>query len=426
VALGSDFRRLWSAYAISEFGSALSFGAIPLVAVLILKVSEFQVSLLAALAGLAAAALALPAGPWIEFRTKRPVMIGADLARFAALLSVPLAMAAGRLSYAQLCLVAVVQSAGVIVFNAAGGTHLKALVGPDDRAAANGRFEATFWTAMSAGPPLGGALTSWLGVWTTIGIDAVSFLFSALGVRRLRRPEPPPPARPGGGDRGGGRRLGEIADGWRYLARHRGLRALFVNSQVFGGAMMAASPLLTVLMLRELRFPAWQYGLAWGVPCLGGVLGALALKPLTSRYGRRRVLLVSGVGRALWLCVLAVIPAGVVGLVLVVVVELFALFGSGVFNPAFATYRMTATDDAYLSRVIACWSISSRTAQPVAILLGGALAAATSVRIALLVCGLVVFASAFLLPWRATHYSGIASATADQRPRVLPGRPPAP
>jgi hypothetical protein len=194
VALGSDFRRLWTAYGISELGTGIGFGAIPLVAVLVLKVSELQVSLLAALAGVAAAALALPAGPWIEFRRKRPAMIGADLARCAALLSVPIAAAFGMLSYAQLCVVAIVQSIGAIVFASASGAHLKALVTPADRANANGRFEATFWTAYSAGPALGGALTSWLGVAVTISADAVSFLLSALGVRAIRSPEPAPPA----------------------------------------------------------------------------------------------------------------------------------------------------------------------------------------------------------------------------------------
>src|SRR5689334_15220267 len=113
----------------------------PLVAVLVLKVPSFQVSLLAALGGLAAAVLALPAGPWIEFRRKRPAMIGADLARAVAVISVPVAALAGVLTYAQLCVVAVVQAVGVIVFNAASGSHLKALVSAEDRATANGRFE---------------------------------------------------------------------------------------------------------------------------------------------------------------------------------------------------------------------------------------------------------------------------------------------
>jgi MFS family permease len=410
VALGSDFRRLWAAYAVSEAGTGLGFGALPLVAVLVLRVDEFQVSLLAALGGLAAAALALPAGPWIEFRHKRPIMVCADLARAAALLSIPVAVAGGLLSYGQLCLVAVVQAAAAIVFTAASGAHLKALVEPADRAAAAGRFEATFWTAYSAGPPLGGALTSWLGVSWTIAADATSFLLSAVGVRGIRTPERPPPSR-GAPPRS---RLAEIAVGWHYIAGHHDLRALFVNAQVFGGAMMAASPLLAVLMLGELGFPPWQYGLAWGLPCLGGVLGALALGPLTRRFGDRRVLLAAGVGRALWLALLAAMPAGLPGLVLVIAVEVLALFGSGVFNPAFATYRLAVTDDSCLSRVIACWQISSRVIQPVGIVLGGVLAAATSVRVALLVCGLIGTASAAFLPWRQKQHAPRTSAPIDR------------
>jgi MFS family permease len=398
VALGSDFRRLWASYAGSEGGSAVGFGAIPLVAVLVLRAPAWQVSLLATVAGLTAAAVALPAGPWIEFRRKRPVMIGADLARAGALLSVPVALALGLLTYTQLCLVAVVQAAGAIVFNAASGAHLKALVAPAERSAATGRLEATFWTASSVGPPVGGALTSWLGIGWTITVDAISFLLSALGVRSLRRPEPDPRT---GGIRSS--RGAEIVAGWRYILAHPGLRALFLNAQIFGAAMMAASPLLAVLMLRELHFPAWQYGLAWGVPCLGGVLGALALKPLARCYGERLVMLASGVGRALWLCLLAAIPAGPGGLVLVIVVETFALFGSGVFNPAFAAYRMAETDDRYLSRVISCWSITSRISQPIGIALAGALATATTVRTALLICGIIVLASGVLLPWRSAE-----------------------
>jgi hypothetical protein len=87
-------------------------------------------------------------------------------------------------------------------------------------------------------------------------------------------------------------------------------------------------------------------------------------------------------------------------LLLVIAAETLALGGSGVFNPAFATYRMEATEDGYLSRVIACWSISSRTSQPIGIVLGGALAAAFNVRVALLICGTIVAASGLLLPWR--------------------------
>ena len=395
VALGSDFRKLWVAYAASEAGTGIGFGAIPLVAILVLDAPAWQVSMLATVAGLAAAAIAVPAGPWVEFRHKRPVMVGADLVRAGALLTVPLALWLGTLSYTQLVIVSAVQTTAAIMFAAAGGAHLKALVPPADRPAAMGRMEATFWTAYSAGPPIGGALTSWVGVSWTIAVDAASFLISAGGVRRIRRPEPDPPVREPSGDR-----WAELLAGWRHILTHRDLRALFFNAQLFGSGMMAASPLLAVLMLDELSFPAWQYGIAWGLPCLGGVLGALALAPLTKRYGQRRVLLVFGVWRALFLCALAVTPAGLPGLILVVVVELFALFGTGVFNPALAAYRLEQTDDRHLARVISAWGISSRVCQPAGIALGGALAALTDVRTALAACGLAVLASVALLPWR--------------------------
>lgn len=47
--LGQDFRRLWGAYAVSAAGSAVGMGALPLIALLVLDSSAFQVSLLAAL-----------------------------------------------------------------------------------------------------------------------------------------------------------------------------------------------------------------------------------------------------------------------------------------------------------------------------------------------------------------------------------------
>src|SRR3954467_1303925 len=94
-SLGRQFEWLWAAYAISTLGTWLAFDAFPLIAILVLHAGPVQVSVLAA-AGLAVgAAVAIPLGPWVEFRRKRPVMIGMDGIRFAALLSVPIAFAVG-------------------------------------------------------------------------------------------------------------------------------------------------------------------------------------------------------------------------------------------------------------------------------------------------------------------------------------------
>src|SRR4051812_31015086 len=157
-----------------------------------------RVSLLAA-AGLAVgAAVAVPLGPWVEFRRKRPVMIGMDLTRFAALISIPAAFALGSLSFAQLLIVSVVVAAADIAFKAASGACVKALVEPADLLTANGRFESTMWTATALGPPLGGVMIGLLGPVTTVVANALSYLLSALGIRaiggtenRHERPEAP-------------------------------------------------------------------------------------------------------------------------------------------------------------------------------------------------------------------------------------------
>ena len=163
-------------------------------------------------AGLAAgAAVAVPLGPWVEFRRKRPVMMAMDLTRFAALLSIPAAYALGWLSFAQLLVVAVIVAAAKIAFNAASGACLKALVPPEHLLTANSRFESTTWTAIVVGPPLGGAAIGIFGPVVTVLADAVSYLLSAAGIRAIGgssrvRPGPRPA-------------LGGLAGRWRPARR---------------------------------------------------------------------------------------------------------------------------------------------------------------------------------------------------------------
>ncbi|MGA4980725.1 MFS transporter [Streptomyces cellulosae] len=398
--LGQDFRRLWGAYSVSAAGSAVGMGALPLIALLVLDSSAFQVSVLAALSAVASALIALPLGVRIEHQYKRPVMITADLARCVLLASIPLAMAFERLTFTQLCVVGVLQTAASVAFDAASGAHLKALVRPEHRLRANSLFETTNWISVSAGPPIGGLVIGALGAAATMVVDALSFLGSAVGIRRIRQPEPAPPARAAAAHLGR-----DIAAGWRYLLRHPGLRPLFFNALLFGGSVMMASPLMAVLMLDDLGLAPWQYGLALGLPCLGGVLGSRLTPLLTRRFGQRRILLVSGVARTLWTVLLPLVPSGALGLLVIVAADFGLLLSAGVFNPSFTTYRMAATPDAFMSRVGTSWSVGAKTCQAAFVIAGGLIAAAAGVRGALLVAGLLCMASVLLLPWRKARLS---------------------
>ncbi|RKT84511.1 Predicted arabinose efflux permease, MFS family [Saccharopolyspora antimicrobica] len=392
-SLGREFGWLWAAYAASTIGTRLAFDAFTLIAVLVLHSSTAQVSALAA-AGLAVGALiAVPLGPWVEYRRKRPVMIGMDLVRFVALLSVPAAHLLGMLTFAQLVVVSVLAASANIVFSSASGAYLKSLVKPDDLVVATGRFEATQWTATALGPPLGGAAIGMFGPLTTVLLDATSYLLSALGVRAIGGREPEPRARRA--ERIG---AGEVLEGWRHILRHPQLRLLFFNTTLVNGLIMATSPLVAVLLLRDLGFDPWQYGLAFGVPCIGGLIGSRLAQPLQARFGQHRVLLISGTLRACWSIGLAFVPPGPWGLVFVILIEFGLITSSGVFTPVYAAYRLEQTAPDRIARTLSAWTITSNASIAALTACGGLLAAITGPRIAVGVAGALILCTPFLLP----------------------------
>ncbi|MFD9325276.1 MFS transporter [Streptomyces sp. NPDC060065] len=392
-SLGRNFGWLWAAYAVSTCGTWLAFDAFPLIAILVLHAGPTQVSALAAVGLAVGAAVAVPLGPWVEFRRKRPVMVGMDLARFAALLTIPAAFALGLLSFVQLLVVSVVVAAADLTFTAASGAYLKSLVPREDLLVANGRFESTNWTASMVGPPLGGAAIGLLGPVMTVVANAVSFLLSAVGIRAIGGEEPRP-VRTGAPPR---LRAGDLLDGWRYILADPALRPLFFNTVLFNSLLMATSPVLAVLMLGHLGFAPWQYGLAFAVPCVGGLIGSRLARPLVARFGQHKVLLTAGALRACWVPGLAFIRPGTAGLLLVIGVELGLITCCGVFNPVYATYRLDRTPIDRVARTLSAWSVTGKAATAAMTGLWGLLAAVTGPRTAIAIAGLLILGTPLLL-----------------------------
>jgi MFS family permease len=400
-SLGRDFGWLWAAYAVSAYGSGIGFGAFPLIAIRVLHSGPLEVSALTA-AGLAVAAVvALPLGPWVEFRRKRRVMMAMDLTRFAALMTVPAAYALGWLSFAQLLVVSVVLGAAKIAFDAASGANLKALVQPEDLLVANSRFESTTYTALVVGPPLGGAAVGLLGPVTTAAADAVSYLLSAFGIAAIGGHEPQPkrtaPSR---------LRIGDLADGWRYVLSSPALRPVFLNSVLTGGLILATEPPLAVLMLGQLGFAPWQYTLAFGAPCIAGFTGARLSRRLAARYGQHKIMWIFGILRACWPVGLAFTPGGMPGVIFVLTLQFGLMACMGVFNPIYATYRLDHTEKDRVARTLAAWSVSRNLTTAALAALWGVLASLSSPRIAIAVAGILLLATPFLLPRRELAPSG--------------------
>lgn len=240
--------------------------------------------------------------------------------------------------------------------------------------------------------------------------DAVSYLLSALGIRATGRHEPRPERR-----EAARMRARDLLDGWRYILADRTLRPLFFNTALFNGLVMAAEPLLAVLMLGRLGFTPWQYGLAFAAPSIGGLLGSRLARPLVTRFGQRRVLVASGTLRAIWPVGLAFLGPGTGGLLLVIGVELGLIFCCGVFNPVYTTYRLERTANDRVARTLSAWAVTTKATTALLTAVWGGLGGLLGPRTAIGLAGVLVLATPLLLPRRTT--------APLSEPAPAPGRP---
>src|SRR5438067_8576945 len=168
------FRQLFVATAISQVGSQLSLLALPLVAVLALHASTFEVGLLSACGTLGFLLIGLPAGAWVDRMRRRTVLIVADLGRALVLSTVPLAAAVGALSVTQLYAVALTTGVLTVFFDVAYQSYLPQLVGPERLAEGNARFEAARFSSQVTGPTIAGLVVQVLTAPVAVGLDALS------------------------------------------------------------------------------------------------------------------------------------------------------------------------------------------------------------------------------------------------------------
>src|SRR3954451_1535159 len=154
----ADFRRLWIGETVSHFGTAISQLALPLVAILTLDASTFQVGLLTAVEMSAFLVVGLPAGAWVDRMRFRVVLIVNDVVRAVALVSIPIAATIDGLTMGQLYAVGLVTSVSTVFFDVAYQSYLPELVGRDELVDGNAKLQASESVSQVAGPALGGVI----------------------------------------------------------------------------------------------------------------------------------------------------------------------------------------------------------------------------------------------------------------------------
>jgi MFS family permease len=95
LARDPDFLKVWSAETVSQVGTQVSVLAVPLVAIIILGATAFEVALLGTIEFLPFILFTLPAGVWVDRLRRRPILIIGDLVRAVSLASIPIAYQLG-------------------------------------------------------------------------------------------------------------------------------------------------------------------------------------------------------------------------------------------------------------------------------------------------------------------------------------------
>ncbi|MGZ8783414.1 MAG: MFS transporter, partial [Gaiellaceae bacterium] len=151
-----DFRNLWAAETISQVGSQVTGLALPLIAIIVLDVSAFEVALLGVIDFAPFILISLPAGVWVDRLRRKPILVTADVGRALLLLSIPIAYWADALTIWQLYVVGFSVGVLTVFFDVSYQSYLPSLVKREEIIEGNSKLEISRSGAQLAGPGLAG------------------------------------------------------------------------------------------------------------------------------------------------------------------------------------------------------------------------------------------------------------------------------
>jgi predicted MFS family arabinose efflux permease len=369
----ADFRRAYTAGAISQLGDSFQFVAVLWLAVV--TGGPFGVIAVRLADGLPALLLALHGGASADRRDRKRTMIAADLARGGVLSPVAVAGLTGHLS------IWAVAPAGLVVatcssyFVPAFGASVPALVGRENAQRANALMASTNSTVMVGGRALAAALLAGISIGSFFAVNAVSFFVSAALLARTRLPRPAPVPE----------QQISVREGFAALRPRPGL-LLAIAMLGLGTAVMTGVWTVGVAQLAHDRFHgASALALLLTLTALGTILGNAVLVRWPVRWKVRR----SCAAWALMLpgfALLAAAPS--------LPLALAGTFVVGIAAGATLVLVITATQesvpDAVLGRAMGIVTLATYGAKPLGLLLVAPLYAVVGARTMFVAGGVVV------------------------------------
>ncbi len=131
------------------------------------------------------------AGVLADRLSRRRILIAANVLRFGALASIPLAAYFDALTITQLYVVALISGIGSVFFSITYQSYLPSLIPTSQLTSANATLEFSNSGSQIVGSAIGGALVQWFGAALAIALDAVSYLASIVTLAMIRTKEEP-------------------------------------------------------------------------------------------------------------------------------------------------------------------------------------------------------------------------------------------
>jgi MFS family permease len=361
------FRRLILGFAVSYLGDGMSFVAVAWLAI------ELAPQATAGLwVGGAVAAYTLPGvlgallfGRRLRRVSAKRLLVADNVVRAVFLGAVPLAWLAGLLTLPLYVGLLAISSLLHAWGSAGRYTVLAELLPDEQRLAANTLVGSLEFAATIAGPPIAGVLVAYVSASYVLGLDALSYVFLAVLVARMRLPESGHVSVVDRAARGGFALL-------RSYPELLGLLALTWFFNLLYGPVEVALPLHVT---HDLHAPGSLLGLYWMLFGVGAVLGGLAV-------GALRQL-------PLWPVTVGIVVAWGVALLpfgfdvpTAVTLACFAV-GGAIYGPFVAlsvTLMQAKSPPQHLAAMLAARSAALLTASPLGTALGGPLTTALGPR----------------------------------------------
>jgi predicted MFS family arabinose efflux permease len=268
-----------------------------------------------------------------------------------------------------LYIVAFAVGAASTLFAIVDNTYLPVLLPAAALTDANAKLVASDAVAEGIGPWLGGVLVQIIGAPLALAFDAVSYLWSASLLSRIKTPEEPStePAAPS--------LFADAKEGFRRCRKHPALSLLLTVEMLdalAGGFLMA---FYLVLVIQLLGISPAMIGLIIGIGGIGAFLGAMAAEPLERLLGEGRALQVSLlVGRLISVAIPLAIHFPDAAVWLLITGQLVGDAALVTFGILALSLRQRAAPSEVLGRINASFQLISQTSLLAGTLLAGALA----------------------------------------------------